>query len=236
LEEATVSESAGPAIELRIGPGAAEDVLRMVDLAADLGVDRIGVSTPLIYAHGLKIIATVRREARDVPILSNLTIHDGCFRFLALSRQHGAAFGTVSAIYNYAGCREGVRCRLATGIRVLADMTCIATSDLPRQARELEAIGMDGIVVCHGHDPARYDLARRESDGVSAVVGSVSIPVGCVVTSLEQAHAAAEQGADWLILDGATFGTDRACLQRAVTDIRGRTYPKRHHAEPRRAY
>ena len=157
-----MSESAGPAIEVRIGPGSLEDILQAAEVAADLGADRIGVGTPLIYAHGMKVIARIRERTRDVPVLANLTIHDGCFRFLALSKSHGAAFGTVSAIHNHAGCRQGVRCRLATGIRVLADMTCIPTADLPRQAREIEAIGMDGLVVSLGHDPARYDTARRE--------------------------------------------------------------------------
>ena len=204
-----MSESAGPAIEVRIGPGSLEDILQAAEVAADLGADRIGVGTPLIYAHGMKVIARIRERTRDVPVLANLTIHDGCFRFLALSKSHGAAFGTVSAIHNHAGCRQGVRCRLATGIRVLADMTCIPTADLPRQAREIEAIGMDGLVVSLGHDPARYDTARRESDGVAAVVDVVSIPVGCVVTSVEQAHAAGEQGADWLILEGSRFDAAR---------------------------
>ena len=223
----TVNECAGPAIEVRIGPGAMGDALRLAEIASELGAERVGVSAPLIYAHGMKIIEAIRQKTRDVPVLANLTIHDGCFRFLALSRRYGAEFGTVSAIHNYSGCRQGVRARYATGIRVLADMTCIATADLPRQAREIEAIGMDGLVVSLGHDPAGYDKARRESDGVAAVVEVVSIPVGCVVTTLVEAHAAAMQGADWLILDGSTFGADPAGLEGAISEIRGRTYPRR---------
>ena len=230
-----MSESAGPAIEVRIGPGSLDDILHAAEVAADLGVDRIGVGTPVIYAHGMKVIARIRERTRDVPILANLTIHDGCFRFLALAKSHGAAFGTVSAIHNHAGCRQGVRCRLATGIRVLADMTCIPTADLPRQAREIEAIGMDGLVVSLGHDPARYDTARRESDGVAAVVDVVSIPVGCVVTSVEQAHSAGEQGADWLILEGSRFETPGG-LEAAITGIRGRSYPRRRPVQPERTY
>ena len=231
-----VSEDAGPAIEVRIGPGGIDDALRAAEVASGLGADRVGVSTPLIYAHGLEIIAKIRRQTRDVPILSNLTIHDGCFRFLAESRRHGAEVGTVSAIHNHAGCRQGVRARLATGIRVLADMTCMATADLLRQAREIEAIGMDGLVVSLGHDPARYDTARRESDGVAAVVEAVSIPVGCVVTSLEEAHAAGEQGADWLILEGSSFGAAAADLESAIAEIRARAYPRRRRAQPARTY
>jgi 3-keto-L-gulonate-6-phosphate decarboxylase len=231
-----VSEGVGPAIEVRIGAGGIDDALRAAEVAAALGADRVGVGTPLIYAHGMEIIAQIRRQTRDVPVLANLTIHDGCFRFLAESRRHGAEVGTVSAIHNYAGCRQGVRCRLATGIRVLADMTCIATADLSRQAREIEAIGMDGVVVALGHDAARYDTARREPDGVAAVVDAVSIPVGCVVTSLAEAHAAGEQGADWLILDGSAFGAAAAGLERTIAEIRGRTYPGRRRAQPVRSY
>lgn len=225
-----MGEQSGPAIEVRIGPGETNEALRMAEIASELGADRIGVGTPLIYAHGLGIIAEVRQRTRGLPVLANLTVHDGCFRFLAESRRHGAEYGTVSAIHNYAGCREGVRCRLATGISVLADMTCISAADMARQAREIEAIGMDGLFVCLGHDPARYEAARGESDGVAAVVDSVSIPVGCVVSSIEQAHAAAEQGADWLILAGSTFGADAASLESAITKIRGRSYPRRARA------
>src|SRR4029079_15061684 len=112
----TVSEYAGPAIEVRIGAGGIDDALRVAEVASELGADRVGVSTPLIYAHGLEIVAKIRRQTRDVPVLANLTIHDGCFRFLAESRRLGAEFGTVSALHNYAGCRQGVRARLAMGI------------------------------------------------------------------------------------------------------------------------
>ena len=228
-----MSETAGRFIEVRIGPGQIEDVLRVAGAAVASGADRVGVSTPLIYMHGMKVIADIRQRTGDVPILSNLNIHDGCFRFLAASRRYGAEFGVVAASHNYAGCRQGVRCRLATGIRVLADMTCIAPADLARQGREIEALGVDGLVVSLGHDAARYDSGRRESDGVAAVVDAVSIPVGCVVTSLEEAHAAGEQGADWLILEAPAFtGT----LEGAIAEIRGRTYPARRRAQPARTY
>jgi 3-keto-L-gulonate-6-phosphate decarboxylase len=219
-----------------LAPGDADDLSRAVECAAGLGVDRIGLGTPLLYARGIKVISSIRKHAGDIPILANLSIHDGCFRFLAAARRHGAEFGTVTAIHNSAGCREGVRCRLATGIRVLADMTCVATADLPRRGREIEAIGMDGLVVSLGHDPACYQPACRESDGVAAVVEAVSIPVGCVVTSLEQAHAAATQRADWIILDGGAFSADPASLERTVSDIREKAYPRRRLAPASRTY
>jgi hypothetical protein len=115
-------------------------------------------------------------------------------------------------------------------------MTCVATADLPRYAREIEAIGVDGLVVSLGHDPTRYQPARRASDGVAAVVEAVSIPVGCVVTTLEQAHAAAAQGADWVVLDGPVFGADPASIERAVRGIRERAYPRRRPAPAARTY
>ncbi|MBP7001601.1 hypothetical protein [Amaricoccus sp.] len=231
-----MGEASGPAIEVRIGGVALDAALRLAERAAGLGADRIGVGTPLIYARGMGVIAEVCARAGGAPVLANLTVHDGCFRFLAQSRRHGAEFGTVSAIHNQAGCRQGVRCRLATGIRVLADMTCMATADLPGRARELEAIGMDGVVVALGHDPARYDPGRRESDGVAAVVAAVGIAVGCVVSTRAEAHAAAGQGADWLVLDGAAFEAAEGGLAAAMAEIRAGAWPTRPRPQPAAGY
>lgn len=231
-----MSEKRRPSIEVRIGPGDLADVVRAAQFAAELGADRIGLDTPLIYAHGLGAIAAVRQRVESLPILANLTIHDGCYRFLALAHRHGATAGTVTAIHNYSGCREGVRCGRATGVEIFADMTCIAVEHLARQAQELQAIGVDGLVVSHGHDPALYETTRRESDGLEAVVGAVAIPVACVVGTIPEGHRAAEQGADWLVLKGFSNAADPGALREALTTLRERTYARRATTQTARNY
>jgi hypothetical protein len=129
----------------------------------------------------------------------------------------------VSAVSNYAGCREGVRARGDCGIAIVADLTCMPLSTLGRQATEIAAIGVDIIALVRGHDTGRYEENRAEYEGLDQLRASVSTPLGCTVSSVKNAQAAIMLGADWVSLDG---GVSSEQLRDAIQSLRHKSLSK----------
>ena len=204
-------------VEVILGGTSLDKAKKRAALAVAAGADRIAIATPLIYSEGYRAISEVKALASTIPVLADLKVHDGCHLFLTEARRRGADIGTVAAYSNYVGCREGVRARSDCGIGIVADLTCIPLSTFGRQAAEIAAVGVDGLALARGHDTARYEESRAEYDGLDQLRSSVSIPLGCTVSSVKTAQIALALGADWVSLDEGVANED---LHDAVQTLR----------------
>ncbi|MBP7001600.1 orotidine 5'-phosphate decarboxylase / HUMPS family protein [Amaricoccus sp.] len=176
-----------------------ESAVPIARMAMACGVDWLEVGTPLIYGEGFRAIGALKEIAGARALVVDYKARDNCGLLFREARRHGADYATVSAAGNDFGVIEALRARAACGIGVLADICGLELPEIPARARELAAMGVDGVCIHFGNDQAAYDRARRQFDGMrEAKAAAPATPVSCSADLLPDAIGACKQGADWV--------------------------------------
>ena len=110
----------------------------------------------------------------------------------------GAKYAVVLGIVADGSILEAVRAGKDTGIKVVADMFSVELPNLVKRAKEVEALGVDYLMIHVGFDQAKYDKGRKQFDGVKEVAEAVNIPVGVATFGVEDALEAISLGASWV--------------------------------------
>jgi 3-keto-L-gulonate-6-phosphate decarboxylase len=85
-------------------------------------------------------------------------------------------------------------------VEVMADLYALGVERLARRAKELEALGVDYLLLHAGGDETVADPGRDPLQGLAEIVRAVSIPVGAVTFNADQAVRAVRAGASFVLL------------------------------------
>lgn len=147
-------------------------------------IDILEFGTPFLLRYGLNTVSDFRQTFPELDLLADIKIMDGGEYMANLAFGAGADYVTVLAAARDETVAGAVRAARAAGATVFADL--IATPDPAARARQVEALGVDGVCVHSGFEPGAGadQLAMLES--VRAVVGraQVSVAGGISASSL----------------------------------------------------
>jgi 3-hexulose-6-phosphate synthase len=173
----------------------------------DAGADWVTAGPLLITYYGLEVIRVVTGACRRIPVLADLKATDGVAKYFREAGKQGARIATVLGFVPDASVLEAIGGGKDGSVEVMADMYGIHRSDLPRRARELEALGVDYLLLHPGADEMAADPARDPLSGLRELIGAVSIPVGAIAFDVDQAVEAVAIGASFVVQGQPLAGT-----------------------------
>lgn len=211
-----------PTVQISLDLTDLDEAVATATMAMRAGVDWLEAGTPLLLAHGLNAVTTLRQHFPDTPIVADLKTMDGGYLEAEMMAKAGATHVVVMARAH----DETIKCVVQAGrdhnCKVMGDN--LACPDMVAGAKHLEDLGCDFIVHHIGYDERRGIAAaghRMPSplDDLKAVVEAVSIPVQAVGgLSIEQAVACPSYGAPLVVL-GAPLTIDADAFKTASGDL-----------------
>ncbi len=175
------------------------EALEMARGARRAGIDWLEAGTPLILGAGLHAVKALRKEFPGVPIVADLKTMDGAGLEAEMMLGAGATHVVVMSRAHWASVKEMVKVAHGMGGEVMADV--LAAEDKARDARAMQDLGVDWIIVHTGFDERRYVKGVSPLDELDAVLGVVDVPVQAVGgLSIEQALETVRRGARSVVI------------------------------------
>jgi len=209
------------------------EALSLARGARRAGIDWLEAGTPLILGEGLHAVKALRREFPGVPIVADLKTMDGAGLEAEMMLGAGATHVVVMSRAHWASVKEMVKVAHAMGGFVMADV--LGAEDKAKDARAMQDLGADWIILHTGFDERRYVRGLSPLDDLDRVVAAVDRPVQAVGgLSIEQALETVRRGARSVVI-GAPLAiqADRfasgdefeAVLRDVVTRVRALSPP-----------
>ena len=209
------------------------EALSLARGARRAGIDWLEAGTPLILGEGLHAVEALRREFPGVPIVADLKTMDGAGLEAEMMLGAGATHVVVMSRAHWASVKEMVKVAHAMGGFVMADV--LGAEDKAKDARAMQDLGADWIILHTGFDERRYVRGLSPLDDLDRVVAAVDRPVQAVGgLSIEQALETVRRGARSVVI-GAPLAiqADRfasgdefeAVLRDVVTRVRALSPP-----------
>jgi 3-hexulose-6-phosphate synthase/6-phospho-3-hexuloisomerase len=196
-----------PIVQISLDLTNIEEALEMAHVAVEAGVDWLEAGTPLLLGEGLHAVAALRKAFPNHPIVADLKTMDGGYLEAEMMAKAGATHVVVMGVAHPATVRAVVKAARDYGLKVMGDI--MAAPDPVACAKELEANGVDYIIVHTGYDERGEDPQRTPFDHLHEVVQAVSIPVQAVGgLSIDQAAEMPKHGAP-LVVIGAPLVIDK---------------------------
>ena len=211
-----------PTVQISLDLIDLDEAIETAAMALRAGVDWLEAGTPLLLAHGLHSVSTLRENFPDAPIVADLKTMDGGYLEAEMMAKAGATHVVVMARAHEETVKCVVQCGMDYGVGVMGDN--LGCPDMVEGARKLEELGCGYIVHHIGYDERRGIAAagnRMPSplDDLKEVVEAVSVPVQAVGgLSIEQAVACPSHGAPLVVL-GAPLTIDADSFQTASGDL-----------------
>ena len=168
-------------------------------MAEEAGADWVETGTPLIVYHGLKAIDSIAGACRRSSVLADLKAVDGVAKYFREAGRRGAKIATVLGFVPDASIREAIRGAGDVKIEVMADLYALKSDGLAARAEELEALGVNYLLLHAGADEVAANPDRDPLLNLAKIVQSVSIPVGAVTFNAKQAIRAVGLGASFIV-------------------------------------
>jgi 3-hexulose-6-phosphate synthase/6-phospho-3-hexuloisomerase len=163
------------------------------------GIDWLEAGTPLILGEGLHAVKALRKEFPGVPIVADLKTMDGAGLEAEMMLGAGATHVVVMSRAHWASVEEMVRVAHRMGGEVMADV--LAAGDKAKDARAMQDLGVDWVIVHTGFDERRYVKGVSPLDDLDAVLAAVDVPVQAVGgLSIEQALETVRRGARSIVI------------------------------------
>jgi 3-hexulose-6-phosphate synthase/6-phospho-3-hexuloisomerase len=163
------------------------------------GIDWLEAGTPLLLGEGLHAVRALRQEFGGVPIVADLKTMDGAGLEAEMMLGAGATHVVVMSRAHWASVKEMVKVAHAMGGAVMADV--LAAEDKARDARAMQELGVDWIIVHTGFDERRYVRGTSPLDDLDAVLAAVDLPIQAVGgLSIEQALETVRRGARSVVI------------------------------------
>src|SRR5512142_420630 len=175
------------------------EALSLARGARRAGIDWLEAGTPLILGEGLHAVAAMRREFPGVPIVADLKTMDGAGLEAEMMLGAGATHVVVMSRAHWASVKEMVKVAHRMGGEVMADV--LAAEDKAKDARAMQELGVDWIIVHTGFDERRYVKGVSPLDHLDAVLAAVDVPVQAVGgLSIDQALETVRRGARSIVI------------------------------------
>ena len=188
-----------PWVQVAIDAIDLERATALARMAMAAGADWIEAGTPLITFQGVRAIGVLAGACPGRPILADFKAQDGVAKYFKEAGRQGASVATILGVVADGSIKTAVRQGKESGVQVVADLYSVPRQALARRARELEALGVDFLMIHLGFDEARDEPARRTTDGLAEVVAAVGIPVGVAAFELSDALEAVRGGASFVV-------------------------------------
>ncbi len=175
------------------------EALELARGARRAGIDWLEAGTPLILGEGLHAVKALRKEFPGVPIVADLKTMDGAGLEAEMMLGAGATHVVVMSRAHWASVKEMVKVAHRMGGEVMADV--LAAEDKAKDARAMQELGVDWIIVHTGFDERRYVKGVSPLDDLDAVVAAVDVPgqAGGGL-SIEQALETVRRGARSVVI------------------------------------
>ncbi|MBO3803664.1 MAG: orotidine 5'-phosphate decarboxylase [Candidatus Brockarchaeota archaeon] len=188
-----------PVVQVSLDVETIEKALAVAEKAVAAGVDWLEAGTPLILSEGFRSVSALRKRFPDRVIVSDQKSMDGGGLETEQAARAGADVVVVMAAAHDATIKEAVKYARKYGVAVMADL--LAVKDKVERAKEVEAFGVDYVIVHTGFDERHYDAGASPLSDLPAVVRAVKIPVQAVGgLTVEQAVETLEMGAKLIVL------------------------------------
>jgi 3-hexulose-6-phosphate synthase len=175
------------------------EALELARGARRAGVDWLEAGTPLILGEGLHAVRALREEFPGVPIVADLKTMDGAGLEARMMLGAGATHVVVMSRAHWASVKEMVQVAHDMGGAVMADL--LGAEDKAVEARAMEELGVDWIIVHTGFDERRHVPGVSPLDHLETVVEAVELPVQAVGgLSIEQALETVRRGARSVVI------------------------------------
>jgi len=188
-----------PWVQVAIDAIDMERATTLARMAMAAGADWIEAGTPLITFQSVRAIGALARACPGRPILADFKAQDGVAKYFKEAGRQGASIATILGVVANGSIKTAVRQGKESGVQVVADLYSVPRESLARRARELEALGVDYVMIHLGFDEARDEPARRATGGLEEVVAAVGIPVGVAAFTLDDALEAIRKGASFVV-------------------------------------
>jgi 3-hexulose-6-phosphate synthase/6-phospho-3-hexuloisomerase len=206
-----------PIVQISLDLTSIAEALDTAEIAVSAGVDWLEAGTPLLLAHGLRAVETLRVRFPSHPIVADLKTMDGGYLEAEMMAKAGASFVVVMGRAHEATIRKVVEAGREFGIHVMGDN--LAADDRVANARWLERLGVDVVIHHIGYDERRMIKGLSPMDELDEVVRAVSVPVQAVGgLSLRQAIDCPRHGAPLVVL-GAPLVIDADEFKRSDGDL-----------------
>jgi 3-hexulose-6-phosphate synthase len=206
-----------PWVQIAIDVREIKKAEELAAMAVKAGADWVEAGTPLIVYESIRSIGKLVSVCKKIPVIADFKAQDGVFKYFMEASRLGGGAAVVLGTMDDGSIKEAVRAKNECGIQVIADMYSIKQPQLVQRAKELEALGVDYIMLHLGFDESKYNKSRRPSDGLKEVTAAVKLPVGVGVFSKSDSLQAVKDGASWIILGEPVLSAPDALEQ--MTDI-----------------
>ena len=187
-----------PIIQIAIDVPDIDAALKLGEIGVKAGVDWLEAGTPLIVRRGADAITVLSRAFPEFPILADYKTMDSGGRNVQLTAEQGGRIMTVCAGATDETISAAVAASADAGVLVIVDT--IGVRDQAGRAREVEAMGVDGVYLHYAADQWRADPSKDGTQWVPAVRAAVRCPLGCGTFGVEDAVRAASMGTDILVI------------------------------------
>jgi 3-keto-L-gulonate-6-phosphate decarboxylase len=188
-----------PWVQVAIDAVDLERATALARMAMAAGADWIEAGTPLITFQSVRAIGALASACPGRPILADFKAQDGVAKYFKEAGRQGASIATILGVVANGSIKTAVRQGKESGVQVVADLYSVPRESLARRALELEALGVDYVMIHLGFDEARDEPARRATDGLEEVAAAVGIPVGVAAFTLDDALEAVRKGASFVV-------------------------------------
>jgi 3-hexulose-6-phosphate synthase len=176
-----------------------EEALGMAKSAIKAGIDWLEAGTPLILGEGLHAVKALRDGFPAVPIVADLKTMDGAGLEAEMMIDAGATHVVVMSQAHWASVKEMVKMAHGMNAEVMADV--LNAPDKVEDAKRMQDLGVDWIIVHTGFDERRYVSGVSPLDDLQPVLSAVDIPVQAVGgLTIEQAIETVRIGASSLVI------------------------------------
>ena len=178
------------------------DLERALKVAAETvegGADWLEAGTPLIKSEGLDAVRALRKRFPKHTIVADMKTMDAGRGEMEAAAKAGADVAIAMGVASDSTLVECVEAGRNYGLRIGVDL--LNCPNAAQRARELEAIGVDYLIVHNPIDDQMLGLVNFEL--LQEVASAVSVPVaGCGGITSETAADALRAGASVLVVGG----------------------------------
>lgn len=206
-----------PIVQISLDLTSMAEAVEMAEVAVAAGVDWLEAGTPLLLAHGLTAVETLRIRFPSHPIVADLKTMDGGYLEAEMMAKAGANLVVVMGRAHEATVRRVVDAARKYDIEVMGDN--LAADDRVANAKWLESLGVDYVIHHIGYDERRMVKGLSPMDELDDVVEAVSVPVQAVGgLTIRQAIECPAHGAPLVVL-GAPLVIDAEDFKPAGTRL-----------------
>lgn len=196
-----------PIVQVSLDVETVEKALIVAERSIAAGVDWIEAGTPLILSEGFRSVAKLRERFPDRVIVSDQKCMDGGGLETEQAAKAGADVVVVMAAAHDATVEEAVKYGREYDVAIMADL--LAVKDKVGRAKQVEAFGVDYIIVHTGFDERHHNPGLSPLTDLPSIVKAVSIPVQAVGgLTVEQAVETLRMGAKLLVVGAPLITRD----------------------------